>query len=239
MKAIITQLVIQFKSDLRDKGILMVYYLVPMLFYAVMGGIMKTLSMDTGASLTLSITIFTVSMSAYLGMPATLVKAREQGILEAYRAAGIPSWSLPFAVIVISTLHIMIAAVIIMASAPYIFGAVLPKSIAAHLLTVLLTALCSQSLGALTACFVKKQNTMTLAAQCLFLPSIMFSGIMFPAELLPKPMQWIGEVLPATQGARLYGGACLQLLPLAVLAGITVAAFTVSAALFRKISERK
>jgi ABC-2 type transport system permease protein len=86
---------------------------------------------------------------------------------------------------------------------------------------------------------VKKQNTMTLAAQYLFLPSIMFSGIMFPAELLPKPMQWIGEVLPATQGVKLYSDVGLQLLPLIILAGITVAALGTSAVLFRKISERK
>jgi ABC-2 type transport system permease protein len=239
MKAIATQLVIQFKSDLRDKGVLMVYYLVPLVFYAIMGGIMKTLPADTDTPFTLPITIFTLSMSAYLGMPATLVKAREHGVLEAYRAAGIPAWSLPFVTIVISTLHIMIVAVIIMLSAPPIFASLLPESVATHLLTVLIAALCSQSLGALIACFVKKQNTMTLASQCLFLPSIMFSGIMFPAELLPEPMQRIGEILPATQGVRLYSDAGLQLLPLVILAGITVLAFAISAALFRKISERK
>ncbi|MFP3153519.1 ABC transporter permease [Lachnospiraceae bacterium ZAX-1] len=239
MKALFIQLAIQFKGDLRDKGVLMVYYLVPLVFYAVMGSIMKTLSMDTGASLTLSITIFAVSMSSFLGMPATLVKARELGYLEAYRAAGIPAWSLPLTAIVISTLHIMIVAVVIMLSAPYIFGVTWPENIAAHLLTVLLAALCSQSLGALLACLVKKQNSMTLAAQCLFLPSIMFSGIMFPENLLPKPMQWIGEVLPATQGVRLYSDTGLQLQPLLILAGIMVVAFAISAILFRRISQRK
>jgi ABC-2 type transport system permease protein len=65
------------------------------------------------------------------------------------------------------------------------------------------------------------------------------SGIMFPAELLPKPMQWIGEVLPATQGVRLYSDAGLQLQPLLILGGIMVVAFAVSAALFRRISQRK
>jgi ABC-2 type transport system permease protein len=239
MKAILTQLAIQFRSDFRDKGVLMVYYLVPLVFYVVMGGIMKTLSMESGGLLALSLTIFTVSMSSFLGIPAMLVKARELGYLEAYRAAGIPAWSLPFVTIVMSTLHIMIVATVIMFSAPLIFRVELPRNIAAHLLTILLAALCSQSLGALIACLVKKQNTMTLAAQCLFLPSIMFSGIMFPAELLPKPMRWIGEVLPATQGVRLYSDAGLQIQPLLILIGVMVVAFAISAVLFRRISVRK
>ena len=239
MKALFIQLAIQFRSDLRDKSVLMVYYLVPLLFYAVMGSIMKTLSVDSGIPLTLSVTIFTLSMPAFLGMPAVLVKAREFGYLEAYRAAGIPAWTFPFTVIIICTLHILIAAAAIMLSAPYLFGASLPENITAHLITVLLTALCSQSLGTLAACLVKKQNTMMLAAQCLFLPSIMFSGIMFPAELLPDFMQTIGKVLPAAQGILLYSDTGLQLQPLLILSGTAAAGFTVSAFLFRRISERK
>ena len=88
MKAFLIQLGVQFRGDMRDKGVLMVYYLVPLAFYLVMGSIMKALEMESGAPLTLSITVFAMSMSAYLGMPQSLVKAREQGVLEAYRAAG-------------------------------------------------------------------------------------------------------------------------------------------------------
>ncbi|MDR3207213.1 MAG: ABC transporter permease [Oscillospiraceae bacterium] len=239
MKAFATQLEIQFRQDLRDKGVLMVYYLVPLVFYLVMGSIMKTLSMDNATPLILSITIFALSMSAFLGMPQSLVKSREDGILEAYRAAGIPPWSLPLSVIVISTAHIMLVSVIICFSAPYLFNAAVPESLGGHFFAVFLITLCSEGVGALLSCFVKKQNTMTLAAQCLFLPSIMFSGIMFPSELLPKPMQWLGEVLPATQGVRLLAGDELRITPLMILAAITVAAFAASVVMFRRISLRK
>jgi ABC-2 type transport system permease protein len=234
------QLGIQFRTDLRDKGQLMVYYLVPLVFFLVMGNIMKMVAPDSGSteSLTLNITIFALSMSAFLGMPAALVKAREQGVLEAYRAAGIPAWSLPVATIIISTVHMMLVAGIILLAAPVVFDAARPPSFPAYLLTVLAVALCSQALGALVACFVKRQNTMTLAAQCLFLPSILFSGIMFPAKLLPKPMQWIGQALPATQGARLFDGTALQTTALLVLLGVTGGAFLVAAQRFRRISQR-
>jgi ABC-2 type transport system permease protein len=239
MKAILTQLRIQFAQDLRDKGTLLVYYIVPLVFYLVMGSIMKAISLDSQIPLILALTTFALTMSAFLGMPANLVKAREHGIFEAYRAAGIPTWSLPLTTIIISTLHIMIAAAAILVTAPFLFKADLPDSVPLHFLTVLLVALCSESLGALVSCLVKKQNTLTLAAQCLFLPSIMFSGIMFPSELLPKPMRWLGDILPATQGIRLFGGGELAAAPLALLCGMTLAAFAASGVMFRRIGARK
>lgn len=239
MKAFFIQLWVQLKMDLRDKGTLMVYYLVPLVFYLVMGSIMKAIAMDAQTPLILSITIFALSMSAFLGMPQNLVKAREQGILEAYRAAGIPAWSLPLATIILSTLHMLFVAIVILVTAPHLFNAALPENIPAHFLAILLIALCSEGLGALLSCLVRKQNTMTLAAQCLFLPSIMFSGIMFPAEMLPKPMQWVGMALPATQGVRLLDGGTLAAVPLAVLCGLTIASFAASTVLFKRISIRR
>jgi ABC-2 type transport system permease protein len=239
MKAFLVQLWIQCKGDLRDKGVLMVYYLVPIVFYAVMGSIMKTLGMENGAPMNLSITIFTLSMSAFLGMPQILVKARENGVLDAYKAAGIPAFSVPLATIIISTLHIMIVALVILFSAPYLFDVALPGNVGTYLFAVLLISLCSEALGALLSCLVKKQNTLTLVSQCLFLPTIMFSGIMFPADLLPKPMQWIGGILPATQGMDMFKNTGLQTQPLLIICGMTVAFFAVTVVLFRRIGARK
>jgi ABC-2 type transport system permease protein len=238
MKAFCTQLLIQFKGDLRDKGILMVYYIVPMAFYLIMGSIMKTLELDSGTSLISSITIFALSMSAFLGMPQTLVKARENGVLEAYRVAGIPSWSLPLATIIISFVHMMIVVLIVLFTAPYIYGAAWPVSISLHLLSMSIVAISSEALGALLACLVRKQATLTLVGQFLFIPTVMFSGIMFPSNLLPKLMQLAGEVLPATQGLKLVTDTGLQRTPLFVLIIMTIIAFTISVILYRRISVR-
>jgi ABC-2 type transport system permease protein len=239
MKAFFVQTEIQFRGDLRDKGVLMVYYLVPLVFYAVMASIMKTLGMESDSPLNLSITIFTLSMSAFLGMPQTLVKARENGVLDAYKAAGIPAWSMPLAVILISTVHILIVALVILFSAPWLFAVQTPKNMGDYLLTILLITLCSEALGALLSCFVRKQNTLTLVSQCLFLPTIMFSGIMFPSELLPKPMQWIGEILPATQGMHMFSKAGIATQPLIILCGMTAIFFAASVILFRRPGGRR
>jgi ABC-2 type transport system permease protein len=238
MKAFCTQLYIQFRSDFRDKGVLMVYYLVPIAFYLIMGSILKTMEQESASSLILSITIFALSMSAYLGMPQTLVKARENGVLEAYRVAGIPSWSLPLSNIMISFVHMMLMAAVILVSAPYLYDAEKPANILLHLLSVALVAICSEGLGAFLSCLVKKQSTLTLVGQILFIPTVMFSGIMFPSEYLPKPMRMIGEVLPATQGMRLLTDHGVQMQPLIVLAALILISYTASVILYRRISVR-
>ena len=57
----------------------------------------------------------------------------------------------------------------------------------------------------------------------LFLPSIMLSGIMFPAQLLPDALEKLGRLFPATWGYQLLGGGEAELsgyaLLLTVLAG--------------------
>lgn len=42
-----------------------------------------------------------------------------------------------------------------------------------------------------------------MIAQLVFLPSIMLSGIMFPAGLLPDFLETIGRIFPASWGYRL------------------------------------
>lgn len=238
MKAFACSLYIQFRGDLRDKDVLMVYYLVPILFYLVMGSILMLPGLETEKTMITSVTIFALSMSAFLGMPQTLVKARENGVLHAYRVAGIPSWSLPLSAIIISFVHIMVIAAAILVSAPYLFQAAWPQSIPLHIFCMAVVAVASEALGVLLACLVKKQSSLTLVGQCLFLPTVMLSGIMFPASLLPKPMQVAGEILPATQGMRLISEGSLQLTPLLVQISLIVAAFAVSVMLFRRISMR-
>ncbi|MDD4323761.1 MAG: ABC transporter permease [Eubacteriales bacterium] len=238
MKAFATSLVIQFRGDLRNKGILMVYYFVPIIFYLVMSSIFSLPGFESEQNLIMAMTVFAISMSAFLGLPQSLVQARESGVLNAYRVAGIPSWSLPLSTIVISFVHILIVALIILISAPYLFQAAWPDSIPLHLFFVAVVALASESLGTLLASFVRKQASLALVGQFLFLPTILLSGIMFPRNLLPKPFQYLGEVLPATQAMKLISNGNFQLTPLLILIAITVSAFAVSVIRFRRISLR-
>ena len=44
----------------------------------------------------------------------------------------------------------------------------------------------------------------------VFLPSILLSGFMFPFAGMPRPVQWLAEVLPLTHFLRLVRGIMLR-----------------------------
>jgi ABC-2 type transport system permease protein len=52
-----------------------------------------------------------------------------------------------------------------------------------------------------------------------FLPSMMLSGFMFPFDAMPRPAQWIGELLPLTHFLRIVRGILLKGASLESLAG--------------------
>lgn len=62
-----------------------------------------------------------------------------------------------------------------------------------------------------------------MVSQFLFLPSVMLSGIMFPAEMLPETIRVIGNVLPATWGYQLMNSSSMDIsniIPLLIIIGV-------------------
>ncbi len=92
MKAFLNHLWIQFKMDIREKGTLMTYYLVPLIFYLVIGAVFSSVNPESKQMLAASMAIFALTMGAVIGLPVPVVKMRETGVLRAYRVSGIPGW---------------------------------------------------------------------------------------------------------------------------------------------------
>jgi len=97
------------------------------------------------------------------------------------------------------------------------------------------------SLGLLVSSLAKTQMEATQIAQMFLLPSIMLSGYIFPLSSLPRPLQLLSQILPATHFIKIARGIIIrgatfrdlwsEVLALLVLAGLLVAA---SARAFRK-----
>jgi ABC-2 type transport system permease protein len=73
------------------------------------------------------------------------------------------------------------------------------------------------------------------------LPSVLLSGFMFPFEGMPKPVQWLAQLLPLThfneivRGVILRGASLADMgRPVLKLAAFFVVAVAVAAARFRK-----
>ena len=91
MKGFLKYLTIQFKIELRDKGTLLNFYLVPLVFFFVMGGVFSSIDPFMKKYLAASMTIFAITMGAVMGAPTPIIKIRESGTLRAFRVNGIPA----------------------------------------------------------------------------------------------------------------------------------------------------
>ncbi|NLY54556.1 MAG: ABC transporter permease [Firmicutes bacterium] len=227
MKAFWQQLIIQLRMDLRDKSILLVFYLVPLGFYAVVGSVFSAVNPEIKPVLAATMAIFSITMGAIIGLPPALVKLREAGSLRAYQASGIPSIAVLISLGASAFIHLSIVALIIFASAPSLFGAEMPQNISGYLVTLAALLLCSVAVGLLVGATAKNQPTAMMLSQAIFLPSLMLSGIMFPANLLPSLLQYLGSVLPATHSMRAFRGLAYGLVaeysaPLALLTVIGI-----------------
>ncbi|WP_353894018.1 ABC transporter permease [Proteinivorax hydrogeniformans] len=58
-------------------------------------------------------------------------------------------------------------------------------------------------IGVLLGIYAKSPSRLIMYSQIIFLPSMMLSGIMFPADMLPTVLETIGLILPATHGMRI------------------------------------
>ena len=194
---------LQWKLDMRSKSLLITCYVVPFIFFLLMGGIFISIIPEMESTLIPSMIVMGVSMGSFLGLPSTLIETYASNIKKVYKANGVPLY-LGLATMFLSAFtHQMIMCAIMVVLAPIIFDAALPTSLPLFILALAIYIAVSLSIGCILGLAVKNQAKLTMIAQLVFLPSIMLSGIMFPIDLLPETFELIGEFFPASWGYRL------------------------------------
>jgi ABC-2 type transport system permease protein len=73
------------------------------------------------------------------------------------------------------------------------------------------------AMGLVISSAARSQFQATQMAFFFFLPSMLLSGFMFPFEAMPRPAQWIGELLPLTHFLRVARGVLMKGAPIEVL----------------------
>ena len=203
MNCFLYSLVLQWKLDIRSKSLLVTFYIVPLLFFLIMGGIFTSVSPGMGTTLIQSMIVMSVSMGAFLGLPPSLVEIYGSDIKKIYNANGVPIYLGLLTMVLSAFVHLMMTSIVILLLAPILFKAILPTQLAIFLLSLTIYIIVSLSIGCILGLTLKNQAKLTMLAQLVFLPSIMLSGIMFPISLLPDFLQVIGHVFPAYWGYRL------------------------------------
>ena len=203
MNCFLYSLVLQWKLDIRSKSLLVTFYIVPLVFFLIMGGIFTSVIPEMGSTLIQSMIVMSVSMGAFLGLPPSLVEIYGSDIKKIYNANGVPIYLGLLTMVLSAFVHLMMTSIVILLLAPILFKAILPTQLAIFLLSLTIYIIVSLSIGCILGLTLKNQAKLTMLAQLVFLPSIMLSGIMFPISLLPDFLQVIGHVFPAYWGYRL------------------------------------
>ena len=107
MSAFLYGAALQWKLDIRSKALLITCYLVPLLFFAVMGGIFTSLMPEAKSTLIQSMTVMGVSMGALVGLPPSLTEIYGSDIKKVYKANGVPLYLGLFTISLSAFLHLM------------------------------------------------------------------------------------------------------------------------------------
>jgi ABC-2 type transport system permease protein len=235
MKSFFTYLGIQLKTDLRDRGILMTYYLVPLVFFVVIGSVFSSINPLMKPVLAASMSIFAVTMGAVMGTPLPLVRARESGTLRAFRINGIPDGAVLAVHTVSACIHLFIVSIIIYVLSPVLLHSAWPSHPGLYMLVLLLILLASVGIGILIGSTARSQSTASMISMLVFLPTVMLGGIMFPASMLPPVFEKAALVLPSTYAMQAFSSLSYGLssnlhpaLCLCMLGGFCAAAFVLA-----------
>lgn len=220
---------------IRNKTMLITCYIVPLLFFAVMGGIFTSLMPDVKNTLIQSMTVMGVSMGALTGVPPSIVEIYGTDIKKMYTANKVPMYFGLLSLTVSAFIHLMIMSMIILVIAPVAFHANIPSNLPLYFVTLALFVAVSLSISCILGLAVKDQAKLTMVSQIVFLPSIMLSGIMFPADLLPAFLEKFGKLFPATWGYILLSQNEKSIHTFGPLLIILLLAMAISCQLLKKI----
>lgn len=237
MSAFLYGISLQWKLDIRSKTLLLTCYIVPLLFFAIMGGIFTSIMPEAGYTLIQSMTVFGVTMGALIGLPPSLVEIYSSDIKRVYKANGVPLYLGLVLTNISAYIHLFIMSMILYIAAPLAFNAEIPENPVLYFASLALFIAVSLSIASIIGLAVKDQAKTSMVSIIIFLPSIMLSGIMFPVELLPEAFEMAGRLFPASWGYKIMAESTFQLRNLLPLLVILILAICACVILLRKVDE--
>ena len=237
MGAFLYGISLQWKLDIRSKTLLITCYIVPLLFFAIMGGIFTSVMPEARYTLIQSMTVFGVTMGALIGLPPSLVEIYSSDIKKVYKANGVPLYLGLVLTNISAYIHLFIMSIILYIAAPLAFNAEIPENPMLYFASLAIFIAVSLSIASIIGLAVKDQAKTSMVSIIIFLPSIMLSGIMFPIDLLPKAFEMVGKIFPASWGYKVMADSTFQLENLLPLVVILMLAICVCGILLRKVDK--
>jgi len=246
MTAFLNHFAFEFKTGLRNSTLLLMNYLFPLAFYAMMGLVMTQINPMFKDTMVPAMVVFATLASTLLGLPGPLVESREAGIFRSFKINGVPAASILLMPALTTVFHVLIVCAIIAVTGAPFFDGIAPTHWGYFALMTLLTAFACAGFGALIGVVAGDARATVLISQAVFLPSMLIGGVMLPLDLLPASIQPLSALLPSTHSmqaflALAYGQETLisPALAVSVLLASGAAAFGLAVYLFNWDSNNK
>ena len=211
MSAFINHLSFEFRTGIRNKTLLLMNYLLPLGFYAMMGVVMVQINPGFLEAMIPAMVVFAILAATMLGLPDPLVTAREAGIFRSYKINGVPAISILVIPALTTILHTVVVTIIITVTAPLLFDAPLPTNWPGFVLTFVVMAFAYAGLGVLIGVISPSSRMTVLWSQLFFIPSMLLGGMMVPYSMLPEAAGRVAQLLPATHAMNAFRGLAQDL----------------------------
>lgn len=170
-----------------------------------------------------------------------VVRERERGTLEQLLVSPLSSWGLMLGKLIPYLCLGMTMAFLLFGIMRFIFHIPIAGSILAMIVSTLVYVFALLSLGLFVATKAENQMQALQISMAFILPSVFFSGFIFPRETMPAIFYWLGAIIPTTYFIALMRAIILRgaTLPeywqsLVILSVMAVLLFCVCALRFRK-----
>ncbi|WP_152457661.1 ABC transporter permease [Ruegeria sp. THAF33] len=151
-----------------------------------------------------------LTMTMILFTSAAIVRERERGNMEMLINTPIKSIELMIGKIIPYIFLGVIQVAIILGLGHILFDVPINGGLGTLLIVTLLFIIASLSLGLVISTLAQNQLQSMQMTIFVLLPSILMSGFMFPFDGMPKPVQMIAQVLPATHFMDMIRGVVLR-----------------------------
>jgi ABC-2 type transport system permease protein len=211
MTAYVHHFMYEFRTGLRDKGLLLMNYLFPLGFYVLMGALMGGLNPTFTPTMIPAMILVAVMACTLLGLPNPVVDARESGIFRSFKINGVPAISIVTIPVLSSFVHTILVSIIITLTAGPFFKAGTPTNWGYFVLVLLLTIFTMSSIGMLIGVVSPNSRAIVLFSQAIFLPSMVLGGLMIPSSMLPPALYRISLLLPTSHAMNAWRGLAFSL----------------------------
>ena len=182
-----------------------------------------------------------LNMTMVIFTAVAIVRERERGNLELLITTPIRSWELMAGKLMPYVIIGLVQTTLILTVGVRVFDVPVNGSLLDLYLAAALFIAATLTLGLVISTLVKSQMQAFQLSFLTLLPSILLSGFVFPFDGMPKPAQWVAQVLPLTHFVEMVRGIVLRGarlgdlgLPAAKLTAFFAIALAIATSRFRK-----